>query len=122
MSTFSSPADVLDKGAKCEVCFAGAVMARATGFDPYNHIGFSQFTTKNKRVFSALDAARSYSFRHMLDGFFRYRRPSVKWKPAASALEDHFEDYNTNVEYEDCPSTFKRNMETIAAILVEHGL
>jgi len=67
--------------------------------------------------FAALDNLRDYFFHSAIRGFVHDDNTHNR---IASELSDYFEGHET--VYEDCPSAFKQNMETVAAILQEHGL
>ena len=53
---------------KCSVCFAGSVMAQRSDAGPDAEP--SDFTKLERDTLEALDRARSYSFRDMLESFF----------------------------------------------------
>jgi len=98
---------------QCHVCFAGGIMCRLA--KPDDDLTASSFIGKEEAMFRALDQARDYNFGSMLNYVGRH------YHPARSALFKHFNtDYLPS--YRENPLHFRQNMETIAAILAEHGL
>lgn len=114
---------------KCSVCFAGAVMAKCDGVRPSEYIGPSDFSGRSERALRALNFVRLYSFAEMFSEFSGHRTGLI-YSPTVTNCEamvvdelvEYFADPETRVLYDEYPAGFKRNMETIAAILKEHNL
>jgi len=98
----------------CSVCFAGACMAAEVN-DPSATLGTHRFNRHDAIRFQALDAIRQHDWDMM---FHRLGAWFESWD-ARIALDEHFPDYRP--QYAEDKAGFKQNMETVAAILAEHG-
>jgi len=137
MSVYHSP------GGVCGVCFAGGIMARSKGTSCKQCYDPSHFTKRDSNIFGALDSLRNYG----ISSFLRYATEfpldnlTKEQENAHTEICKHLElqskkherSYNKGsffytYQTEDVPryrhskAGFKRNMETIAAILQEHNL
>lgn len=108
---------------KCEVCFAGSVMAKTLKSDPKKSKDMASFGKEWKRVFNALDFVREYQVSEALNIFddgddalnfvgeflmekYRYENP-LAWEDGD--------------EYQDNPDSFKKHMLWMATEMEKLG-
>jgi len=119
----------------CSVCFAGALISQTEGATPDKYIEPDNFEDEDERKFYALDHLRSYDFEEMFETITGSWDLSDEQKSILNILEGHFEikedEGNWGLDYKQTDHLplykhdnrgFKQNMETVAAILQEHGL
>jgi len=135
MRTYHSP------NGQCKVCFAGGIMARSKGTSCKKGCSPADFSVRDENIFEALDSLRNYHIDYFMQTARETpRRLTEEEKNALTEINKHLEikiithkssfgygdyftyDYSHLPKYEDSKAGFKRNMETIAAILQEHGL
>ena len=125
-----------DPNGACSVCFAGALISQSDEATPEKHLEPDDFEPEDEIKFYALNHLRCYEFEDMLDvigGSFcnnqetailaalYYQFDIIKEDNIASwgfgfRQTDHLPEYHHH------KAGFKQNMETVAAILQEHGL
>lgn len=102
------------RGNRCQVCLAGAVMARSLGADPKASFDPSSFPLESDKL-SALDCFRTGAIRAGLACFgLRHDR--------AQMLKDEFEDSEGWAPSYEERSAFKRYMRRLAKFFASKGL
>jgi len=127
MGTYHSNKLGFLKYPKCRVCFAGGIMAQCETTD-INAVYDTGSFRHDRFKLKALDHIRNYDYCRAITCFYHdifsadnSRYLSDKETECLLALNEHFmsdEIFN----YDESPYAFKINMETISAIMAEHGL